>query len=98
MPSGSSPHYSPMLEKDRHTVSSLRGEPFAAALNGPVPCRPPPDPLQGCLFLLSGPERNRKVSDERGLHGSPLGWGGEKPSATKADAPGTNGVKEQGDI
>jgi hypothetical protein len=30
-----------MLEKHRHTVSSLRGEPFPAALNGPLPCRPP---------------------------------------------------------
>src|SRR5688572_24421753 len=51
-----------MLEKQRHTVSSLRGEPLPAALNGPLPCRPPPDPLQSCLFLPSGPERNRNVS------------------------------------
>src|ERR687892_220556 len=57
-----SPHFSAMLEKHRHTVSSLRGEAFLAALNGPLPCRPPPDPLQRCLFLRSGPERNLNVS------------------------------------
>jgi hypothetical protein len=31
-----------MLEKQRHTLSSLRGEPVPAALNGPLTCRPPP--------------------------------------------------------
>jgi hypothetical protein len=68
-----------MLEKHRHTVSSLRGEPFLAALNGPLPCRPPPDPLQSRLFLPSGPERKLNVSLERGLHGSPLGSQERKP-------------------
>src|SRR5688500_13709494 len=56
------PDYSPILEKHRHTVSSLRGEPFPAALNGPLPCRLPPDPLRSCLFLPPGAERNRNVS------------------------------------
>src|SRR5687767_14260271 len=51
-----------MLEKHRQTISSLRGKPFPAALNGPLPRRPPPDPLQWCLFLPSGPKRNRNVS------------------------------------
>jgi hypothetical protein len=44
------------------TVSSLRGKPLPAALNGPLPCRPSPDPLQRCLFLPLGPERTRNVS------------------------------------
>src|SRR5918996_2516223 len=74
-----SPHFSAMLEKRRHTVSSLRGKPFPAALNGPLPCRPPPDPLQRCLLLPSGPEQNLNVSSERGLHGSSLGSEARKP-------------------
>jgi hypothetical protein len=80
------PYSTPMPEKHRHIVSSLRGKPFSAvvrlahhpegtrrALNGPVPCRPPPDPLQGCLFLRSGPERKLNVSLSAALNGSPLG-------------------------
>jgi hypothetical protein len=67
-----------MLEKRRHTVSSLRREPFPAGLNGPLPW-PPPDPLQRCLLLRSGPERNLNVSSERGLHGSSLGSEARKP-------------------
>src|SRR5918994_7970847 len=68
-----------MLEKRRHTVSSLRGEPSPAALNGPLLCRRPPDPLQSCLLLRSGPERNLNVSSERGLDGSSLGSEARKP-------------------
>src|SRR5688572_23483388 len=69
-----------MLEKQRHTVSSLRGEPFPAALNGPLPCRPPPDPLQSCCFLPLGPERNRNVS----LSAASMA----RPSARRREKPG----------
>jgi hypothetical protein len=74
-----SPDYSPMLEKRRHTVSSLRGKPFPAALNGPLPCRPPPDPLQRCLFLPSGPERNLNVSLSAASMAPPSARRREKP-------------------
>jgi hypothetical protein len=69
-----------MPEKHRHAVSSLRGEPFPAALNGPLPCRPPPDPLQSCLSLTSGPERNRNVS----LSAASMA----RPSARRREKPG----------
>jgi hypothetical protein len=36
-----SPDYSPMLAKHEQTVSSLRGNPLPAALNGPLPWWPP---------------------------------------------------------
>src|SRR5918996_253814 len=91
-----SPHFSAMLEKHRHTVSSLRGEAFLAALNGPLPCRPPPDPLQRCLLLPSGPERNLNVSSERGLLGSPLGSEARKPGRYGSRRTETCGVKEEG--
>ena len=68
-----------MLEKRRHTVSSLRGEPFPAALNGPLPRRPPPDPLQRCLFLPSGPERNINVSLSAASMACPSARRKEKP-------------------
>jgi hypothetical protein len=85
-----------MLEKCRHTVSSLRGEPFPAALNGPLPCRPPPDPLQRCLLLPSGPERNLNVSLSAASVARPSARRKEKPGRTKAGAPRSYGVKEQG--
>ena len=74
-----SPDYAAMLEKRVHTVSSLRGEPFPAALNGPLPCRPPPDPLQRCLFLPSGPERNVNVSLSAASMAHPSARRKEKP-------------------
>jgi hypothetical protein len=88
-----------MLENHRHILPSLRGKPFSAALNGPLPCRPPPDPLQDCLFLLSGPERKLNGSVSGALNGSALGSGGEKSQAEpKAGAPRRYGVKEQGHL
>jgi hypothetical protein len=49
-----SPDYSQMLEKHRNTVSSLRGEPLLAALNGPLPCRPPPIRSNGAYSSRPG--------------------------------------------
>jgi hypothetical protein len=84
----------------RHTVSSLRGEPLPAALNGPLPCRPPPDPLQSCLFLPSGPERKLNVSLSAASMARPSALrqlGGEKSrGGTKAGTPRPYRVKEQG--
>jgi len=37
--------------------SEPAGQAFPSAGNGTLPCRPPPDPLQGRLFQRSGPER-----------------------------------------
>jgi hypothetical protein len=82
-----------MLEKHRHTVSSLGGEPFPAALNEPLPCRPPPDPLQRCLFLLSGPERNGNVSVSAASMARPLGSHREKPE--RYDSRRTDTVQSQ---
>jgi hypothetical protein len=38
-------------------VFKSKGRAVPSAGNEPVPCRPPPDPLQGRLFQRSGPER-----------------------------------------
>src|SRR5918996_4405529 len=84
-----------MLEKRVHTVSSLRGEPFPAALNGPLPCRPPPNPLQRCLFLRSGPERNLNVSLSAASMVRPSARRRESRGDTKVGAPGSCGVKEE---
>src|SRR5688500_2113934 len=88
-----------MLTEHRDTVSSLRGEPFPAALNGPLPCRPPPDPLQKCLFLPSGPDRNSNVSLNAASMARPSAPGAPREksrSDTKAGAPRPYGLKEQG--
>ena len=84
-----------MLEKRRHTVASLRGEPFPAALNGLLPYRPPPDPPQRCLFLPSGPERNLNVSLSAASMVRPSARRRESRGDTKAGAPGSYGVKEE---
>jgi hypothetical protein len=84
-----------MLEKDRHTVSSLRGKPLPAALNGPLPCRPPPEPLQRCLFLPLGPERNLNVSLSAASMARPRLTREKSRDDTKAGAPTRYGLKEQ---
>ena len=38
-----------------------KGRALPSAGNRSVPCRPPPDPLQGQLFQRSGPERFLQV-------------------------------------
>jgi hypothetical protein len=81
-----SPDYSLMLEEHRHIVSSLRGKPLPAALNGPLPCRPPPDPLQRCLFLPLEPERNRNVSLSAASMARPLGSEERKAGAIRKPA------------
>jgi hypothetical protein len=85
-----------MLEKRRHIVSSLRGKPLPAALNGPLPCRPPPDPLQRCLFLPLGPERNRNVSLSAASMARPSARTEKSRSDAKAGAPRPYGIKEEG--
>jgi hypothetical protein len=91
-----SPDYSPMLEKHRQTVFTLRDEPFSAALNKPLPCRPPPNPLQRCLFLLSGPERNLNFPLSAASMARPSGVREKKPADTKGGAPKRYSVKEEG--
>jgi hypothetical protein len=85
-----------MLQKHRHTVSSLRGEPFLAALNKSLPCRPPPDLLQSCLFLRSGPERKLNVSQSAPPRLAPRLTREKSRGDTTAGAPTRYGVKEQG--
>jgi hypothetical protein len=85
-----------MLEKHRQTVLSLQGEPFPAALNKSLPCRPPPDPLQSCLFLPSEPERNLNVSLSAASMARPSARTGKSRADTKAGAPRPYGIKEEG--
>jgi hypothetical protein len=67
-----------MLEKHQQTVFTLRDEPSSAALNKPLPCRPPPDPLQRCLFFLSGPERKLNLPVSAASMARPSGRKKEK--------------------
>src|ERR687892_1739240 len=84
-----------MLEKRDTLSQAFGGEPFPATLNGPLPCRPPPDPPRRCLFLPSGPERNVNVSLSAASMARPSARRRESRGDTKAGAPGSCGVKEE---
>src|SRR5919109_3241694 len=60
------------LASEHLKLLSPRGRAVPSAVNGPVPCRPPPSPLQG--WLLHRPGQNRRLSScARALHDSPFG-------------------------
>src|ERR687898_2194985 len=79
--------------KPSHNVTERQTLP--AAVNRPLPCRPPPDPLQWWWLPRSGPERNLHVSLPAASRPRLSVWLARRESDTKAGAPKCTRVKEQ---